>query len=170
MLKLAVRINESVEIVKFEHSLSSMSKWEAEKEKPFFPHQKEERDGIDLLDYVSYMMLDREDEKRIINSLTEEDFVKITDYISSTRTATVVREIQSKPGPKENVTSELIYYWMISFNIPFEADQWHLNRLMTLIRVCSVKNSKQQKRPPKEVAQDYRELNAKRRAQLGTKG
>lgn len=170
MLKLAVRINESVEIVKFEHSLSSMSKWEEEKQKPFFPHTKEERDAVDLLDYLSYMILDRDDETLVVNCLTEEDLNKITEYISSPRTATVVREIQSKPGPKENVTSELIYFWMISFNIPFTADQWHLNRLMTLIRVCSVKNSKQQKRPPKEVAQDYRELNAKRRAQLGTKG
>lgn len=171
MLKLRVTIDDVEQTIKMEHSLRSVSKWESEKERLFFPPDKKtEISGIDMLDYFCYMILDRDDEKHVINSMTNNDYDEITRYIASSRTATTVKEIQSKPGPKENISSELIYYWMISFNIPFTADEWHLNRLMTLIRVCSAKNTKQQKRDPKAMAQDFRKLNEQRKQQLGTSG
>lgn len=171
MLKLKVTIDNVEETIKMEHSLRSVSKWESEKERLFFPPDKESTiSGTDMLDYFCYMILDRDDEKKVINAMSSDQYEVITEYIASPRTATTVREIQNKPGPKENISSELIYYWMISFTIPFSCDEWHLNRLMTLIRVCSAKNTKQPKRNPKDVAKDFRSLNEQRRQQLGTSG
>jgi hypothetical protein len=73
-------------------------------------------------------------------------------------------------GPGEVITSELIYYWIVSFNIPFECQYWHLNRLFSLIRICNIKNSKPKKVSRMELAQRNRELNAARKAKLGTSG
>lgn len=171
MLKLWIPGETTPQLVKLEHSLLSLAKWESEKEKPFFPHNPEtEISQVDMFDYFAYMVLDRDDEEEVIRSLSSDDYVKITQYINSPRTATTVREIQSKPGPKENVSSELIYYWMISFNIPFECDKWHLNRLITLIRICSVKNSKPEKVSPEKRAKDFRRLNEERKKKFGTSG
>lgn len=171
MLKLQINLNGETQTIKMEHSLRSISKWESEKERLFFPpDRKTEISGIDMLDYFGYMILDRDDETDVINAFSPEQLTKITEYIASARTATTVREIQEKPGPKENISSELVYYWMISFQIPFDCDQWHLNRLMTLIRVCSAKNTKQKKRSPTETAKSFRELNEQRKKQLGTSG
>lgn len=172
MLKLHVGMNGESELIKLEHSLFSLSKWEAEKEKPFFPSSPEATiSQEDMVDYFAYMILDRDDEEQVVRNMTADDFMKITEYINSSRTATTVREIQNrKPGPKENVSSELMYYWMISFSIPFECDKWHLNRLITLIRVCSVKNAKPEKKSAKQRAQEMRDLNEERKKKFGTSG
>lgn len=172
MLKLHVGMNGESELIKLEHSLFSLSKWEAEKERPFFPHEPDATiSQEDMVDYFTYMILDRDDEEQVVRNMTADDFMKITEYINSSRTATTVREIQNrKPGPKENVSSELMYYWMISFSIPFECDKWHLNRLITLIRVCSVKNAKPEKKTAKQRAQEMRDLNEERKRKFGTSG
>lgn len=172
MLKLYVGMNGESELIKLEHSLFSLSKWESEKERPFFPTGPDSSiSEEDMIDYFAYMILNRDDEEEVVKNMTAQDFMKITEYINSSRTATTVREILNrKPGPKENVSSELMYYWMISFNIPFQCDQWHLNRLITLIRVCSVKNSKPQKVSPKQRAQEMRDLNEERKKKFGTSG
>lgn len=157
--------------LEFEHSLESLSKWESIHEKPFFAWKKEDkRTYEEMLSYFEQMLVRPSDRTDLIKSLSPEHHVALVEYINATRTATIVRETQSKPGPKENVTSELIYFWMISLNIPFEAQTWHLNRLMTLIRICGVKNSKPQKQPASSVAAKYRELNEQRKKQLGTSG
>ena len=155
----------------FEHSLVSLSKWESIHEKPFFSWTKEDsKTNAEMLSYFEQMLISPADRPELINELTNEDHVAIVEYINSARTATVVRDVQSRPGQRENVTSELVYYWMISFQIPFEAQHWHLNRLMTLIRVCGAKNTKPEKQSASSVAARYRDLNAERRKALGTKG
>lgn len=157
--------------LEFEHSLVSLSNWEAIHEKPFFSWKKDDtKTNAEMISYFEQMLISPADRTDLIAYLTPEDQLGLVEYINSKRTATIVREVQEKPGPKENVTSELVYYWMISFNIPFEAATWHLNRLMMLIRVCGVKNSKPQKQPASSVAAKYREMNERRRKELGTSG
>lgn len=157
--------------LEFEHSLESLSKWESIHEKPFFAWKKEDkRTYEEMLSYFEQMLVKPSDRTDLIEKLSPEHHVAIVEYINASRTATIVRETQKRAGPKENVTSELIYFWMISLNIPFEAQTWHLNRLMTLIRICGVKNSKPQKQPASSVAAKYRELNEQRKKQLGTSG
>lgn len=157
--------------LEFEHSLVSLSKWEEIHEKPFFAWNKDDtKTTEEMLSYFEQMLVSPADRTDLVSQLKPEDYLTLVEYINASRTATVVREVQQKPGPKENVTSELIYYWMIAFQIPFEAKTWHLNRLMTLVRVCGVKNSKPEKQSPAAAAARYRELNAQRRKQMGTSG
>lgn len=158
----------------FEHSLVSLSEWEAEFEKPFYsPRKDETKTEEELLRYFEYMLVGSDENRHLIQLLNQDQQLLLVQYISKTRTATTIRETQRSRGPKENITSELIYYWMVSFKIPFKpADEWHLNRLLTLIRVCSVKQAP----PPKtrqskaSLAQSMREINEQRRRQMGTTG
>jgi len=157
--------------LEFEHSLVSLSKWESIHEKPFFSWRKDDtKTQEEMLSYFEQMLISPVGRTDLVAILTPEDHVALVEYINSSQTATTVREVQQKSGPKENVTSELIYFWMISFEIDWEAQNWHLNRLMTLIRICSVKNSKPQKQPASSTAAKYREMNEARRKKLGTSG
>lgn len=106
----------------------------------------------------------------ILSELSNDDVVQINNYIDAKMTATWFREAPGAPQTREVITAELIYYWMITFGIPWEAQTWHLNRLFTLIRVCNLKQAKPKKMSRSEAAARQRELNAQRRAQLGTRG
>ena len=85
-------------------------------------------------------------------------------------TATTFNDSNKKSGGTEIITSELIYYWMISLNIPFECQKWHLNKLFTLIKVCSIKNQPPKKMSKKDIMSRNAALNAARRKQMNTKG
>lgn len=154
--------------LELEHSLVSLSKWESEFEKPFLG--EEEKTSEEALAYVKAMAL-HEVPEEIFLRLTEENFDAIQNYITAQMTATWFSDQPKPPRVREEViTSELIYYWMIGFQIPFEAETWHLNRLFTLIRICNVKAAKPEKMSRAEVMARNRELNAQRKKQLGTKG
>ena len=108
-------------------------------------------------------------EPDVYNYLTDENIKQIGDYISAPMTATTFSD-NKKGGSREQITSELIYYWMVSFNIPFECQKWHLNRLLTLIRVCEIKNQPPKKMSKSQIASRNAALNAARRKQLNTTG
>lgn len=159
--------------LRFEHSLASLSEWEGFYEKPFFSaHEDEERTPEELIRYFEFMLHPGDFKHRaLIHSLSTDDYFELTKYINAKRTATVVREMPNRPGPKENVTSELIYYWLVSFKIPFTpTDTWHLNRLLTLVKIMGIKNAPETKKSKGQMVQDYRKLNEERRRKLGTKG
>lgn len=150
-----------------EHSLVSLSSWEAIHEKPFF--SREEKTEEETKSYVLQMVLDPNPPGNFLDRLRREDYEAINLYINSKQTATFFHEDNSRKS-SEIVTSELIYYWMISFQIPFSCETWHLNRLMTLIRICGIKNSKPKRMSRQAQAEQYRALNERRRAELGTSG
>ena len=154
--------------LRLEHSLLSLSKWESIFEKAFLS-QREKTDA-EVLAYVKCMVLDENVPDEIFLRLSPANYAEIRDYIQSSQSATVFRDTPSRGGSKETITSELIYYWMVAMNIPFECQTWHLNRLFALIKICNVKNSKQKKMPRHDVAARNRELNAQRRAELNTSG
>lgn len=151
-----------------EHSLLSVSKWESEFEKPFL--SAGERTDLEVLRYAYYMITTPEISPEVIFRLTNQDLRKINDYIEKKNTATTFYETKKPVGRQETITAELIYYWMVAFQIPIECEAWNLNRLFALIRICNLKNQPQKKMSRHEIAQRNRELNAKRRAELGTKG
>lgn len=157
----------SVEVV-LEHSLVSLSKWESKWEKPFLTSS--EKTTEETLSYVECMIVSPENSLEVIFRFTEEHFSIINDYINGNNTATSFRNDEESKRSTEIVTSELIYYWMISLNIPFECQYWHINRLITLIKVCNLKNSPPKKRTPREIATSRAKLNAERRAKLSTRG
>lgn len=154
--------------LELEHSLISVSKWESKWEKPFL--SKEDRTPEETLSYIEDMVVSpRNLDPKVLDGLTDEDLRKINDYIGAKMTATTIRET---PGTRSSqiVTAEIIYYWMISYTIPFSCEKWHLNRLITLIRVCSENNKPKKKMSRSELIANQRRLNAERRQQYGTKG
>jgi len=154
--------------IELEHSLISLSKWETKWCKPFLT--KEKKTNEQIRDYVKCMIVSRNVPEKIEDIITDDQLTTINEYIDAPMTATTFGKTQQTGRQHEVITSELIYYWMIALNIPFECQKWHLNRLLTLIRVCSIKNSPQKKMSRNEILAQNRALNAARRNQLQTKG
>jgi hypothetical protein len=153
--------------LKLEHSLVSISKWESKWHKPFLSMDKKTRE--ETIDYIRCMTVTQNINPAIYSLIDNEEFEKINSYIDDKMTATTITRTKTS-GPSVVVTSELIYYWMIAFTIPFECEKWHLNRLLTLIEICELKNKPQKKMSRSEVIAKQRELNATRRQALNTRG
>lgn len=149
--------------LQLEHSLVSLSKWESKWCKPFL--SKEEKSIEETLDYIRCMTVTQNVDPKVYNLLTDKNIDEINAYIDAPMTATTFSQ-QKGPINKSVITAEIIYYWMVTFNIPFECQKWHLNRLITLINVCSIKSQTPKKMSPKE----RRNLNAARRKASNTRG
>lgn len=154
--------------LQFEHSLASVSKWESIHKKTFF--NKDGKTREEMVSYIHQMLLTPNPPENYVNRLFVEHYQLFVEYIDDNRTATWFSEAQKDRASREVITSELLYYWMIEFNIPFSCDTWHFSRLMTLIRICVVKQTKPKKMSKNAIAEQYRTLNAQRRRELGTSG
>lgn len=155
-------------IVDIEHSLVSLSKWESKFQRSFL--NKTVKTQEEIFEYIKCMALTPDLDLDVLDNCSQKNIDEIQEYIDSSQSATTFGSMPERRGQGEVITSELIYYWLIAFNIPFECQYWHLNRLFSLIRICNIKNSKPKKLSRFEVAQRNRELNAKRKAELGTTG
>lgn len=153
--------------LRLEHSLLSVSKWEAIWGKPFLTREPKTQE--ETISYVRCMLLDADVPDSAIELLSDGDLRSINDYIAAPMTATTFSQRDQGPS-REKVTSELIYYWMVVHGIPFECQEWHLNRLLTLIRVCNVKSQPARKMSRSEIRSRNRALNESRRKALGSKG
>lgn len=154
-------------VLELEHSLASLSKWESEFEKAFLG--KEAKTPEEIVGYVRCMCLADDTPPEVFYKLSRENFQEINAYIDARMTATWFAD-SPEPKTREVITAELIYYWMTAFNIPFECERWHLNRLFTLIRVCNVKQQKPKKMSRAEISQRNARLNAERRQRLNSTG
>ena len=155
-------------IIDLEHSLLSLSKWESIYNKPFL--SSVDKTSEEIFGYLKAMLVTPNVDPDVIYKCSQKNIDMIQEYIDSSQSATTFGMMPERRGPGEVITSELIYYWMVAFNIPFECERWHLNRLFALIRICNIKNSKPKKMSRSEMAARNAELNAQRRAQLGTRG
>ena len=153
-----------------EHSLVSLSKWESKWEKPFL--SKDSKTTAEIIDYVRCMTLTQNVDPIVYRFLTKKNLEDVLAYIEKPMTATTFSNWKEggTRGRKEIVTAEILYYRMIAFNIPFECQKWHLNRLLTLIRVCDIKNQPQKKMKRGEILRSNAALNAARRKRLNSKG
>lgn len=149
-----------------EHSLVSLSKWESKNKVPFLSGT--EKTAEEIMDYVIFMVV--EGDPMLISRLSQENLERINDYVGSGETATTFGTLPERQGRGETITSELIYYWLVAYNIPFEVERWHLSRLLALVRICNVKNSKPSKATQAQIAERNRQINEDRRKKLGTSG
>lgn len=160
-------VSSKEQVLTLEHSLVSISKWEAKWCKPFL--RKAPKTVEETIDYIRCMTTTQNVNPKAYSFLTVENMNEINSYIEAPMTATTIKEMPGRRGGEE-VTSELIYYWMIALNIPFECQKWHLNRLLTLIRVCNIKNQPPKKQSARATLNQYNAINAARRKQLNSKG
>lgn len=155
--------------LQLEHSLLALSKWESKWCKPFLTDQEKTKE--ETLDYIRCMTVNQNVDPKSYEYLRNDDIEKINEYIRAPMTATWFNEKKNNQRrSSEQVTSELIYYWMVAMQIPWEAQKWHLNRLLTLIRICSIKNEPPKKMSKRDVMSRNAQLNAMRRAKSGSLG
>jgi hypothetical protein len=153
--------------LKLEHSLVSLSKWESHFEKPFLTNR--DKTSEELLWYVQAMALNDVIPEGLFARLSQKNIDQINAYIGAKMTATTIRETPGRPNTRV-ITAELIYYWMIALNIPFECQYWHLRRLLMLVQVCNAENAPKKKMGKQEALRQQQELNARRRAASGSAG
>jgi len=153
--------------LRLEHSLVSLSKWESKWCKPFLT--KTDKTTEETIDYIRCMTITQNVDPIAYTLISQKEIDEITKYIDSQMTATTFPKEKESPN-KEIITSEIIYYWMISFNVPFECQTWHLNRLLTLINVCNIKNKPAKKMRRKDAFSKQKALNEARKAKYNTKG
>lgn len=151
-----------------EHSLVSISKWERKWCKPFIG--KAEKTYDEMIDYIKCMTITQNIDDTVYCRLTMKNIQEIDSYINAPMTAAWFSDDKTKGRGSEQITNEIIYYWMITYNIPVEFQKWHLNSLLTLIRVCHIKNSPPKARSKREIMKRNAELNAMRRKKLSSKG
>lgn len=161
-------INTKEQTLQLEHSLVSLSKWESKWHKPFL--SKDTKTEEETLDYIKCMTITQNVDPSVYDFIPNDIREEIKEYIDDKMTATRFSDDKNGKGSSEQVTSELIYYWMIAQNVPFECEKWHLNRLLTLLKVCDAKNKPPKKMGKKELMRRNSSLNAARRKQLNTKG
>lgn len=155
------------QVLQLEHSLVSISKWESKWCKPFL--SRDDKPAEEIIDYVRCMTITQNVAPDVYYRLTENNLTEINKYIDSPMTATTFHD-DSRGGNRDIITSEIIYYWMVTFNIPFECQKWHLNRLLTLIRVCNIKSNPPKKMSKNEILRRNKELNEARKQSLKTRG
>ena len=153
--------------IKLEHSLVSVAKWESRWKKPFLGTQ---RTRAETIDYIQCMTITQNVDPRVYPNIDARTLQRINDYINDSMTATWFAEQKNKPISKKKITAELIYYWMISLGIPLECQKWHLNRLLTLIRVCELKNTPPKKMSKKSIGAQNAAINKQRRQAHHSKG
>lgn len=157
--------------LQLEHSLISLQKWESKWHKPFLG--KNDKTTEEIMDYIRCMCLTPNVKEDVFYCIPSTEMARISKYIEDPMTATWFSEdkkANARGRKKEVITAEIIYYWMISLNIPSEYKKWHLNQLLTLIRVINVKNTPKKKRSTRDILEDHKRINEMNKQRFGTTG
>lgn len=153
--------------LQLEHSLISLSKWESKWCKPFF--SKRPKTDEETLDYIKCMTLTQNVDPEVYKYIPDKVLDEVLEYIEAPMSALRFLDDKSSTG-KELITYEVIYNWMFQHNVPFECRKWHLNQLLSLLRYCNSKNTKQKPRSQAEIWKDFAEINKRNREKYNSKG
>lgn len=165
-------VSTRAQTLQLEHSLISLSKWEAKWKKPFMSQDMTTITNEEVLDYIRCMTISSNVDPMVYYSIGSDKKMieQIKNYIQDPHTATTIKQKPGRGRSREIITAELIYYWMVELGIPFECQKWHLGRLLTLIEVCSIKQTPEKKMSKAETFSQNKSLNALRRAKMGSRG
>lgn len=155
--------------IRLEHSLYAISLWESKWKKSFIETLEKGMSPSEFLYYIKCMSMDESLGDWIIR-LSSKNLIEIRDYISDPMTATTINRRNVKGGKKQIVTSELVYFWMTQYGIPFECDHWHFNRLLTLIEIASIRSGPQKKMSNKEIASRQQAICEANRRKYNSRG
>jgi len=168
VLELTVYDEDREVLLKFEHSLLALSKWESRTRKPFLT--KEQKSSEELIAYFQDMLVSPEDRRDLVFLLDPEQLEELRDYMNSSFTASTVPE-QKKEFNPETITSELVYYWLSALQVPFHpTETWHISRTMMLVQIASYKQQPPKKQKSTDVMKDWERINAERLKKYGTTG
>lgn len=156
--------------LQLEHSLVSLHKWEQKWHIPFLDKRRE-KTNEQTIDYIRCMTLTQNVDPEVYNRINDKIIKDILEYINDSHTATFFGGEPVRSRDNRPVTAEVLYYQMISLNIPFECKKWHLNSLLTLIHVCTEENNARnsangrgKKRRSQDISMEYARMNAQRMA------
>lgn len=161
-------ISTKAQTLQLEHSLVSLSKWESKFCKPFLTSENKTKE--ETIEYIRCMTLTQNVDPAVYKAISSDNVQDVREYIDSEMTATTISLKETKTINREVITAEIIYYWMIALTIPFECQKWHLNRLLTLINVCNIKNTPGKKMSKAEIIERNRAINAARLEKMNTTG
>ena len=169
MLEFTVYDGDDEVVLRFEHSLLALSKWEAFSKKPFLTERP--KSPADLLDYFRCMLISPEVDPDLIYRLSAEQLNDLEKYISDSQTATTVTLDSKGKRSGQIVTSEVIYGWLVGLQIPFQpTETWHLNRLMMLVQVVQANNEPPKKVSREEALNDWQRVNEANRKFFKSEG
>ena len=151
------------QIFTFQHSLKSISKWEAKYKKPFLS-EFTKKTKIESLDYYLMMALDSTfDASFLTGDITE----ILGNYVNEEFSATTIRSNNNNDSNSRRVmTSEVIYAYMANAQVPFECENWNISRLLKLLNVISELNTKQKPMSESEIIAYQKALNKKRKEEI----
>lgn len=150
-----------------EHSLISISKWESNWEIPFINTRHKTK--AQTIDYIKCMTITPNVNPNVYRCITNEHIRVVNEYIDKPMTATTFSD-KNKGSRNKKITNEEIYYQMIELGIPVEFEKWHLNRLLTLIHVCTSYRTPGNKRSTSDIIRDHKAINAANRKRFNSKG
>ena len=154
-------------VLNLEHSLLSLKKWESKWKIPFL--STNDKTIEQSIDYIRCMTLNQNVDPLVYQNITPIIMLEVQEYINDPMSATTFKENKTT-SRKQIVTSEIIYYWMVSYQIPFETQKWHLNQLLALIHVCENKNAPKKNMSRREIMAQNRALNEARKLRTGSSG
>lgn len=155
--------------LELEHSLVSLSKWESKYNKPFL--SEEQKTPIEMYDYIKFMAIHPGVPEHVFLSLNDSDLARIVEYMNEKQTATWFNEPPNQSPMRTAITSELIYYWISALGLDASVvENWHLNRLFTVLKVASIEGQPKKKKSRTEVLAEIRRKNAERRAKYEKEG
>lgn len=169
MLEFKVYDGDRKVVLRFEHSLLSLSKWESEFKVPFMTTRT--KTPTEMFRYFECMLVPPEDDPSLVILLKPEDLETLSNYINESRTASSVPEDGKKQYDNEIVTSELIYFWLTAMRIPFHpTETWHVSRIVMLVQITGYKQQPAKRRRPREVMSDMIKENERRKKLFNTSG
>lgn len=168
MIEVEVVYADQIVKLQFEHSLRALSKWESKYKVPFLTERQ--KSPSEMLDYFQCMLMSPEVDPEVVYTLSPSDTDRLTNYINANLSASSVPKNGIAEINPEITTSELIYFWMVALKINWEAQDWHLSRLLMLINITSYKQQPPKKRSPREILNEMRSENERRKKLLKTSG